>query len=133
VAEDGFGGQIEAAVNQLQMLGKAIVAAMPEAVQAGAEILRPAAVAMTPIREGDLRASSGDEPAEESDLNMAAHRVFFTAFHARFQEFGTGHHAANPFLRPAAEQERQNIEAAIADVIRRAGDSAILDFRGVLT
>jgi hypothetical protein len=35
VAEDGFGGQIEAAVNQLQMLGKNIVAAMPEAVRIG--------------------------------------------------------------------------------------------------
>ena len=131
--QDGFGGQIEAAVNQLNMVGKAIVAAMPEAVQAGAEILQPAAVALAPRRTGDLAGSDGNEAVDEGDPNSAAHRVYFTAFHARFQEFGTGHHAANPFLRPAAEMERVRIEDAMADVIREAAGDAILQYRGVMT
>lgn len=131
--QDGFGGQIEAAQRQLQMVGKAIVAAMPEAVEAGAEILQREAVALAPQRTGHLAGSDGNEAVDEGDANSAAHRVYFTAFHARFQEFGTGHHAANPFLRPAAELNKQQIEEALADVIREAAGDAILQYRGVMT
>jgi HK97 gp10 family phage protein len=131
--QDGFGGQIEAAMNQLNMVGKAIVRAMPEAVAAGAEILQIEAALQAPWRTGRLAVSYGNEAVDEGDPNSAAHRVYFTAFHARFQEFGTGHHAAQPFLRPAAELKRNEIEGALADVIREAAGDAILQYRGVIT
>lgn len=131
--QDGFGGQIEAAQRQLQMVGKAIVAAMPEAVEAGAEILQREAVALAPQRTGHLAGSDGNEAVDEGDANSAAHRVYFSAFYARYQEFGTSKMSAQPFLRPAAELKRVEIEDAIADKIRAAAGDAIIQYRGVIT
>lgn len=133
MAEDGFGGDIQAALLQLGMVQKAIRDAMPEAVAAGGEILERAAAAAAPRLTGYLAGASGHEPAEESGNDSAAERVFFTAYHARFQEFGVGHHAAQPFLRPAAEANQSQIEEAMGDIIRAAAGEAIVSYRGVMT
>lgn len=131
--EAGFNGAIEAAQHQLEMVGKAIIEAMPRGVAKGGEVLADAAASLAPRRSGVLAGSDGHEPVEESNRNIATERVFFTAFHSRFQEFGTSHHPARPFLRPAAEMKQREIEAAIAEEVSEAAEEAILQYRGVMS
>lgn len=40
--------------------------------------------------------------------------------YAKYQEFGTRHNAAHPFLRPAAEESREDIVSRIAAAVREA-------------
>ena len=40
--------------------------------------------------------------------------------YAKFQEFGTRHNAAHPFLRPAAEESRSEVAAMVAEAVRGA-------------
>lgn len=40
--------------------------------------------------------------------------------YAKYQEFGTRHNAAHPFLRPAAEESRGEVVGLIADAVREA-------------
>jgi HK97 gp10 family phage protein len=129
---DGFGGDITAAQLQLRQVEQAIIEAMPAAVSAGAQILKREAANMAPVRSRKLVGSAKDEPGEVDSIS-ATHRVYFDAFYAKFQEFGTSHHGAQPFLGPAAELNKQAIEDAIADVIRPAAGDAILRYRGTLT
>lgn len=157
--QDGFGGQIEAATNQLEMTARAIIQAMPAAVQAGAEVLQQRAVEMAPKQTMELANSAGNRPDEENDPNMAVHKVYFDAPHAIVQEFGIkvarilpkrqkslrlggpgGDHAkgvppgrTQAYLRPAAENNQQEIEAAIRQVLERKMDNAIVQYRGVLS
>ena len=133
MAENGFNGGIEAAANQLEMVGRAIVGVMPAAAAAGAEVLQPVAESLAPRLSGGLSLSGGNEPVEEGDGNSAAHRVYFASFHARFQEFGVAHHAAQPFLRPAAELNQGQIEAAMREVLDRETGNAIVQYRGVMS
>lgn len=130
--EDGFGGDIESAMRQLQQVERAIVQAMPEAVKAGAEVLKEESAHLAPVRRGRLKASAKDE-AGEVDAISAAHRVYYDEFYAKFQEFGTSKMGAQPFLTPAAEMNKARIEEAIADVIRPATEGAVLTHRGTLT
>lgn len=40
--------------------------------------------------------------------------------YAKFQEFGSRHNAAHPFLRPAAEESRSEVAAMVAEAVRGA-------------
>ena len=40
--------------------------------------------------------------------------------YAKYQEFGTRHNAAHPFLRPAAEESRSEVAAMVAEAVRGA-------------
>jgi HK97 gp10 family phage protein len=130
--QDGFGGDIVAAIAQLEQVERAIIQAMPQAVAAGAQILKTEAMVLAPRRTSHLVGTAEDEPGEVDSIS-ASHRVYFEAFYARYQEYGTSKMAAQPFLRPATEMNQQRIEEAIADVIRPATEAAILQYRGVLT
>lgn len=131
MAEDGFGGDIAAAQRQLRQVEQAIIAAMPAAVKAGAAILKPEAVNLSPVRTRHLIGTVEDAPVE-ADNSSATHRVFVKAFYASYQEYGTSKMAAQPFLRPAAELRQNEIEEAMGNVIRAAAGEAILSTRGVM-
>jgi len=51
--------------------------------------------------------------------------------YAKFQEFGTRHNAAHPYLRPAAEESRDEviglIRAAVAEAARTSGSKAAIE------
>lgn len=68
---------------------------------------------------GTLRDSIVAEPVSISG-NRAEAWVIAKAPYAKYQEFGTRHNAAHPFLRPAAEESRAEVVAQIADAVRRA-------------
>jgi len=52
--------------------------------------------------------------------NRAEAWVISPTEYAKYQEFGTRHNAAHPFLRPAAEESRGEVVALIADAVRGA-------------
>ena len=68
---------------------------------------------------GRLRGSISAKPATASKTTAEAW-VIATAPYAKFQEFGTRHNAARPFLRPAAEESRNEVVRLIADAVREA-------------
>lgn len=69
---------------------------------------------------GRLRGSISAQPAIASKT-LAEAWVIATAPYSKFQEFGTRHNAAHPFLRPAAEESRNEVVRLIADAVREAG------------
>jgi HK97 gp10 family phage protein len=68
---------------------------------------------------GRLRGSISAQPSTASKTSAEAW-VIATAPYAKFQEFGTRHNAAHPFLRPAAEESRNEVVRLIADAVREA-------------
>lgn len=95
---------------------------MNEAVQAGGEVILGEALRRVPVDEGDLsdslmlritrqRSTGGDPRAEVGPSKDEQHI-------GRFQEFGTAHHPAHPFLRPALEGRGVEAIRVVGDVLR---------------
>jgi HK97 gp10 family phage protein len=68
---------------------------------------------------GRLRGSISARPALAGTTTAEAW-VIATAPYAKFQEFGTRHNAAHPFLRPAAMESRNDVVRLVADAVREA-------------
>lgn len=115
---DSFATQMARALGRLEALEKGIPLALPDAVAEGAVILRDEVKARAPRDRGDLADSIGDEAVEQTP-NSATHAVFVGAFYARFQEYGTRHHAARPFMRPAADTKRQEVAQTVLGVVKK--------------
>jgi HK97 gp10 family phage protein len=92
---------------------------LSDAVQAGAKFIEDEARRRAPRDKGDLaksigtqmgrRGRSGD-PEAKIGPNRREQKV------GRFQEFGTAHNAAQPFLRPALDSRAQTA----LDVMRKS-------------
>jgi HK97 gp10 family phage protein len=95
---------------KLARLSAGLAAAAPVADEAGAEILEGAARDLAPVATGELRDSIAAEGGE----------VIADARHAGFQEFGTSVMAAQPFMRPAADESHDVVQAAEAAVFKAA-------------
>jgi HK97 gp10 family phage protein len=89
------------------------------AVKAGAEIIRAEAEARAPRRTGTL--------AEEEMITVVESTAFEVvakigpskeAFYGLFQELGTAHMTAHPFLLPAAEDKKQEALDAAGKVLK---------------
>lgn len=90
-----------------------------EATRAGAEIIRERAGELAPREPGapDLAENIGISRVRSDDdhavtLAIGPTRGFFYGF---FQEFGTRHHSAQPFMRPAFD----TMQAAAMEAVRR--------------
>lgn len=112
----------------LKRLGSALkMEVIQEALMKGAEPIRAAAAQKAPRRTGTL--------AEEM---IAAHSTEWgryargareavavrigpskKAFYGKFQELGTRRHAAQPFLRPAFDERKDEAMGIIRDELRR--------------
>jgi HK97 gp10 family phage protein len=62
---------------------------------------------------GTLEGSLQMRPAEESGESVRGEWGSFDVLYAIFQELGTVHMAANPYLRPAADAEYPNLAGRI--------------------
>ncbi|MGE3487912.1 MAG: HK97-gp10 family putative phage morphogenesis protein [Nitrospira sp.] len=72
---------------------------------AAAMVIREAAAAKAPRRYGTLSDEMMiGEPKIDGWKVTVGVGPSKNAFYGRFQEFGTGHHAAQPFLRPAVDE-----------------------------
>lgn len=108
-------------------------ATLTDTLLGAVEPMREAAAQKAPVRTGHLKHSIVAEVAErrhrEGEATVGVYAAPGTglgsqrSFYAHMQEFGTRHHAAQPFMRPAFdERRRQVVEAArrgLRDVIIR--------------
>lgn len=80
---------------------------LTKATKAGAELIQKRAEELAPRDTGQLaeselvRIDSSQSSAAEVVAKIGPSKDSFYGF---FQEFGTAHHAAQPFLKPALEQ-----------------------------
>ena len=86
----------------------------------------PTAKSNVPIREGDLQNSGKVRAASKKRTGRRGEVGAVVVFgegledgRATFQEFGTDHHDANPYLRPAKESEQKNAIRLVEDELKR--------------
>ena len=92
--------------------------AREEQLACAARILQRAQ-ALVPVRTGALRASIQIETPAATPLGETGMRTINVSAgmpYAPFVEFGTRHMAARPYLRPAAEGERDRYKNAVARI-----------------
>jgi len=90
--------------------------AFDEALEAGAQAIEDMAVTLVPIRTGRLRDSI--HHVRKAPLNWIVTAGGPDAPYARFVEYGTYKMAARPFLRPATEDRRHEMNQIIHRKIR---------------
>jgi HK97 gp10 family phage protein len=86
------------------------------AVKAAAGLIADGALERVPVDTGDLqRAIHVERQAEREYLVVAGDR---SAFYGHMVEFGTSHSAPRPFLIPAFEAAREQVEAMVATSLK---------------
>ena len=84
----------------------------------GGEIFRDRAASLAPVAPGapDLAKNIGMSRTMPTDRDGAGIAVGPTTgfFYGFFQEYGTVHHGAQPFMRPAFDSETSKVLATIA-------------------
>jgi HK97 gp10 family phage protein len=104
-------------VRQLERLGAKAEQVKKDALQAGAEIIQKAASEKAPKDTGKLAKNIVISDINEDgtvDIGPDPDR-----FYGRFLEFGTSKMAARPFLQPAFEENKDQVQQKMAQVIRR--------------
>lgn len=100
----------QAARARIRAVGTSLGAAVAPANAAGAQIVEADAKDRAAVLTGEMRDSihtEGGEVATDND-------------HAFFNEFGTSVMAAQPFIRPALDENEAQVEAAMAAIYRAA-------------
>lgn len=105
-------------VAALKKLGMDVERALERIVEAAAEPIHEGSQERAPRRSSQLAEEMVEEIVEREPgrlvMGVGPDRM---SFYGRFQEFGTAHHAAHPFLRPAlAAGEMRAIDAATAEM-----------------
>jgi HK97 gp10 family phage protein len=101
---------------------KALIAA----ARAGGIIVRDAAQQKAPRDTGAMAKSIVVRAVSaESDIHEGVVNVGPTEFYGRFQEHGTVHHRAQPFLAPAFDENEQFVGEAIAQTLAEAIDDTL--------
>ena len=93
-------------------------AALKDAAQGGADIVRDRAAQLAPRRRGKLAASM-DTDVVRAMPDHAEVAIGPTAFHGLFLELGTPHQPAQPFLRPALDGTEGAVVAKVGAKLRR--------------
>lgn len=87
------------------------------AVVAGALIVQNSAKRKAPYKTGNLRRSIHIEPRGVS-RGAASVEVGTNVEYAHYLEFGTRYMAARPYLRPALDENRTAVQAAVTSALR---------------
>lgn len=94
-----------------------------DALAEAAEPMRKRMAQLAPFKAGkpDLRDAMVVSAVRGTDVNESAVAVGPTkaGFYGSFQEFGTKHHAAQPFARPAFDAEAEPALRVLADAMWR--------------
>lgn len=99
---------------KLKAMGDGVEGSLADVLKAGAEPIRESASQKAPRRTGRLASHiivTTDEKAALIGPDKAR-------FYGMFQEFGTSHHAPQPFLRPALDEQKETAQRIIADKIK---------------
>lgn len=114
MAEVGSIRGIDELIGKFQALAdEATPAQLRAALMVGAMPIQTAAVQKAPVLTGTLRSSIHTETAETD--NGAVARIGTNVEYAIHQEFGTRKMAAQPYLRPAFDEQR---DAALDEIGR---------------
>jgi HK97 gp10 family phage protein len=91
-----------------------------EAARAASEVVRTEASRRAPRRTGKLASSIVAEIRSKSrdraEISVGPGKE---AFYGMFVEMGTSKMAAQPFLRPALDESRAEVEASVRDELRK--------------
>lgn len=117
----------EELIKRLGKLPEAVAGkAMDDALMAGAEIVRADASRRAPRRTGKLAESIVAELQEgKSGRKSAVIGPNEEAFYGSFVELGRSNQAAQPYLRPALDENKNAVQRAIADALRAAIEKAV--------
>lgn len=100
--------------------------ALEDALEARVEVVVESVASMAqrfaPVDTGELRDSIRGTMEGVAETLVVEGEVVAGAAHAPFQEFGTIHHAPQPYLAPALDAHR--------DVLLEQAEAAVLDARG---
>lgn len=102
-------------IAELEAVNKAIVRALPEAVNIAGNLIMAEAQRRAP-RGATGRLWQSAVVKDNPDIrtpNAAGVVIGFTAFYAGFVEFGTKHKPASPYFRPAIDAKKGEAQAAI--------------------
>jgi HK97 gp10 family phage protein len=112
---NGVIGFAELTKNLLELETLARRDALNQMAKAGGEIVRDAAAALAPRLTGDLALGMTMRMASDSTITEVRVSVGPDKkhFYGHMQELGTAHHAAQPFLDPALEQSRAEVQRAM--------------------
>lgn len=88
-------------------------AALGKGLMAGALVVEGDAKRRAPVDTGNLRNSIRAEQVSDTEATVGT-----PVDYAIYPEFGTSRQAAQPYLRPALEQNRQTIIDTVAATIR---------------
>jgi HK97 gp10 family phage protein len=110
----GTGVQIRIISNRLPAIAAAVRPAVSAEVKKATLAIQAGAQAKAPVKTGTLRRSITSQfPTDLSGV------VGPSVSYAIFQEMGTRHHAARPFMRPAAEAVLPGFAAAVKAALAR--------------
>lgn len=90
---------------------------LENAVTAGCLPIQNAAVVKAPVETGTLRRSIHTEIISSSESSVRA-SVGTDVEYAPYQEFGTVHIPAHPYLRPAFDEQKNNAKNEIAAALK---------------
>lgn len=104
----------------IRLLGARAKAVRKEAIEAAAEPMVEAMVANAPRDTGALELGIGTQVSVTPEVARVKIGPKRNVFYGMFQELGTQHHGAQPFMRPAFDQEKDEAVRAFGEVIRNA-------------
>jgi HK97 gp10 family phage protein len=104
-------------LRQLEQVGSEAERVKKDALLAGAEVVQQAASERAPRDTGKLAENIViSDIKEDGTVDIGPDR---DRFYGLFLEFGTSNMAARPFLQPAFEENKEQVQQKMADVIRR--------------
>lgn len=120
VGADELGKQFQALAN----VGKADL--LEAIVKAVAEPVRKLAEDRAPRNTGELAGNIIAETlVKRQDVCVVGIGPSKDAWHGIFQELGTSHHGAQPFLRPSFDERKEESKTGIADGLKEAIEEAV--------
>ncbi|WP_031405270.1 HK97-gp10 family putative phage morphogenesis protein [Geobacillus vulcani] len=104
-------------LKKLETLGNEAEQVKQEALMAGAKVVQEAASQKAPRDTGKLAENIViSDVKEDGTVDIGPDR---DRFYGLFLEFGTTKMAARPFLQPAFEENKEQVQQKMSDVIRR--------------
>jgi HK97 gp10 family phage protein len=105
-------------LDEIARLNKSIEGDLKEkALSSGAEFLQEKIKEQAPVRTGRLK--RGITFSDIQDDSVFVGPSFKDAFYGYFLEFGTSKSAAKPFLQPAFDNHKEEVQEKMAEVIKR--------------
>lgn len=105
--------------NNIPQVIAAVEGAKPKALRGAALIVQGTAQALCPVDTGNLRSSISHGLAGSDDAWVGTNVEY-----AGYVEYGTRKMAAQPYLRPAVDTNRPNIDDYVARILGAASNAA---------